>query len=153
MTAPTHQDIRDAIVAIIAGVADVGVVHAYERYAERLGELKELYVADGQVRGWIVRRISRRERQAAIGRYVVDTRWQVRGYMSLKDADESELDFDDRIDAIVDAFRADETLGGVVATTIVDNAAGLQIEDTGPVMFAGVLCHSARGLLTTRHYQ
>jgi hypothetical protein len=31
--------------------------------------------------------------------------------------------------------------------------AGVQVPESGPVMFAGVLCHAARLTLATRHYK
>lgn len=69
--------------------------------------------------------------------------------MSLDDETQSELAFDNLIEAARDAFREDETIGGAVETTTVDGQAGLQLDDSGPSMFAGVLCHHARLSLAT----
>ncbi|MCP4700274.1 MAG: hypothetical protein GY862_25995 [Gammaproteobacteria bacterium] len=44
-----------------------------------------------------------------------------------------------------------QTLGGVVCSTVDDSQAGIQIVDSMPVMFAGVLCHSAKLKLNTWH--
>ena len=59
----------------------------------------------------------------------------------------------DRLDRLIEAvrvaFRHDETLGGVVETTMSDGRAGPQLDDSGPAMFAGVLCHHARLTLST----
>lgn len=50
--------IRTAIVARLASVADIGVVHDRERYAADHAGLKALYWSPtlGQLRGWHVRR-------------------------------------------------------------------------------------------------
>ena len=153
---PTLAAIRAAIKTKLSSVTDVGVVHDYERYATREAEFRSLYEwpspGGGQIRGWNFRRLSTRETSPAIGRYVVDHGWVIRGYLSLDDSAATEKTFDDLVEAIRDAFRADETLGGVVAATVVDGDAGAQVPDSGPVIFAGVLCHSARLQLTTRHY-
>ena len=52
------SDVRAAIVATMNSVADIGVVHAFERYSANLADLKKLYWSPdhGAVRGWYVRR-------------------------------------------------------------------------------------------------
>jgi hypothetical protein len=90
-----------------------------------------------------------------LGSYNVLNRWRISGFMSLEDSSASEIVFDNLVEAVCDAFRSDETLGGLIAGTVMDspNVAGIQVEDSGPVMFAGVLCHSARLVLYTWHIQ
>jgi hypothetical protein len=153
---PTEADVRAAIKAKVEGVANIGTVHDYERYAKNLAEFRALYEAaiggNDQVRGWHIRRMTRRESSPHEGRWIVILGWRVQGYMSFEDAAASEKTFDNLVEDLVDAFRADETLGDVVDSTIVGGDAGLQVEDSGPVMFGGVLCHSARCRLMTRHY-
>lgn len=144
--------VRDAIISVLSGVTDIGMVHSYERYAKRSKDLSEFYVANSQLRGWFVRRLSVKDFEPAVGRLIETTRWQIRGYMSLDDDAFTELIFDDLLDAIRLAFRVDHTLGGVIGTNITEQQAGLSIDDTGPVLFAGVLCHAARGSLITVRY-
>lgn len=145
--------IRTAIVTRLEAVAGIGVVQPYERYAKDLARLRELYVYQSQVRGWFVRRAGWRETAQAGELRTVDTRWQIRGYLSLDDDGASELAFDALVHLIHEAFRADDTLGGIVDSLWTDQAAGVQGDDLGPVMFAGVLCHGARLSLTTRHHE
>jgi len=149
--------IRTAIVATMNTVTNVGIVHDYERYAKLEAEFKALYVAQiagkGQVRGWYVRRLATREVSQVIGRYQVTHEWLVRGFMAIEDAAGSEKVFDTLIESVRDVFRTDETLGGVVSSTVTRDAAGLQLEESVPVLFAGVLCHSARLKLITTHDQ
>jgi hypothetical protein len=149
--------IRAAILAKAAGVADIGVANDYERYSKEQSEMKAQYVATisgvKQLRGWNIRRFNTREISPDLGRYIVTHAWDLRGYMALDDSAGSEKTFDNLVETLRDAFREDESLGGVVSTTVTDEAAGLQVIESGPVLFAGVLCHAARLRLFTVHQQ
>lgn len=148
--------VRAAIKATLQSVTDIGVVHDYERYSHDLAKLKTLYYSapHSQLRGWFIRRVKTAETGILPPRYLEQVTWQIRGVMALDDAGASELVFDELLDAIRDAFRADRTLGGTVTKIgrLQPNAErGLQLDDSGPVLFGGVLCHGARfSLLTTR---
>lgn len=151
---PTYREIRTAIAGVMETVDDIGVVHERERYLKRAADLEALFLSDGRIRGWVIRLATTRRTRPTLGRYIVTHRWQIRGYMGFDDADESELLFDDLVEGLQAAFKADETLGGTVAATVLpDDLAGLQRDDSGPVMFSGVLCHSARLNLATQHYE
>ena len=150
--------IRTAIVAAISSVADIGRVHAYERYASNMDQLKALYLSADhqQLRGWFVRRVATPE-TGRTGNATIETiGWQIRGFMALNDGAETELAFDDLIERLRDRFRTDDTLGGTVDMCSEpgspDGPVGLQLIDSGPAMFAGVLCHLARCALTTTRY-
>ncbi|MEW5833653.1 MAG: hypothetical protein AB1832_01195 [Pseudomonadota bacterium] len=145
--------IRDAIVATIKSVANIGVVQPYERYAKGMDQLKDFYQAPGLgLRGWFVRRVAVAERERILPRSNEYTRWRIQGVMAFDDANASELVFDGLIEALRDAFRANDTLNGTVTQCALPDGseAGLQLIDCGPVMFAGVLCHGARLQLTTQ---
>jgi hypothetical protein len=154
---PTVEQIRTAIGATLADIAGVGQVHDYERYSKNMADFAALYRTTvggvAQIRGWNIRRLSRRALSTDLGRTIVTTTWRLNAYMSLDDAAESEKAFDTLVDAAVAAFKQDETLGGVVDATVVADVAGLQVEDAGPVMFGGVLCHAARCTLLTQHFE
>lgn len=152
---PTLDQIRNAIAAKIAAVPDSGKVHSYERFAKGEKDFRALYEHGGQVRGWNIRRLTKAETSPALGTYNVLNKWRISGFISLDDAGQSEIVFDNLVEAVCDAFRTDETLGGLIAGTVMDNpnVSGIQVEDSGPVMFAGVLCHSARLVLYTWHIQ
>jgi hypothetical protein len=100
-----------------------------------------------------VRRLRVRETGIQQPLYLESIDWQIRGFMGLDDATQSELVMEDLIDALRDRFRADSTLGGVITKTGALGSTkdrGIQLEDFGPVLFGGVLCHGARiGLNTT----
>ncbi len=152
---PTTTEVRNAIVAKLQGITGIGLVHAFERYAKEPPKFQALFVKDEKIAGWLVRRASFREVRAGSRFNALVVRWQIRAYASLLDAEASELEFDLLIDRAAAAFRDDETLGGVIdglSESGADGAAvGLQLDDSGPVMFAGALCHSARMSLTTAY--
>lgn len=156
----SHAVIRAALAALIAAVPDVGQVHDRERYLREEGKFRELYVytpSNGieQLRGWWLRRTATQESTLAIGRNMEVHTWQIRGYMALNDAEASEHEFDALIEALRDAVRADPTLGGVCEQSPLadgDATDGLQVADSGPVLFCGVLCHSALLELRTWSY-
>lgn len=153
MASVTVKQIRDAIAAKIAAVPGAGTVHSYERYAKERAAFRALFVSGGVLKGWVIRKTATRETSDAIGRQAIVHRWSIRFYMGMDDAAASEESFDTLIEDVRDAFRVDETLGGLVAGTVVDGEAGLQVESSEPVMFADVLAHGARLRLSTRHYE
>lgn len=142
---------RAAIVATMQTVTGLGQVHAYERFAKQDAAFRDLYKSGDRILGWHVRRVSTRETSAVMGRYHGQIGWRIRGFMSIDDAAASEQAFDALIETLRDAVRADESLGGVVDSTLDPDSGqvGLQLDDSGPVMFAGVLCHGCTLSLTT----
>lgn len=139
--------IRDAIVATLAAIPDIGKVHSYQRYSARTKDLVDIYAYNGQLRGWFLRRFSVIDKDVSLGARQETTNWYIRGYMALDDAAQSELVFDGLLDAIRAAFRAEwlpGNLGSTVIHRIYNEQVDISVDETGPVMFAGVLCHSAR---------
>ena len=156
---PTLDQIRSAIKTKLEGVADVGVVHDYERFTTEQAKFRELYVAGAagnqRVKGWNIRRAATRETFIDLNRWVVVHTWRIRGFMSIEDAEATEKTFDNLIEAFRDAVRVNPTLTAEPdhSEAITDEErAGVQVTDSGPVMFAGVLCHSAQLELYSRHY-
>lgn len=158
---PALAAIRDAIKARLTGIVGIGKVNDFERYAQQMSALKEQYVFDTgggvmQLRGWHIRRVRRREIYVDLQRWAIVNDWQLRGFMALDDAAASEKAFDDLIEAVCDAFdTAPDLLNppDPVEVVLDEEQAGVQVPESGPVMFAGVLCHSARLTLATRHYK
>lgn len=143
------QDIRAAIVAKLRTLPDIGVVHDYERFARGEKDFRDLYQTGDRILGWHVRRVATTEKSPVLGRWYTSHDWEIRGFMGLDDAGQSEIVFDGLIEAIREAFRLDETLGIAGLFTVDADSAGVQLADSGPVMFGGVLCHSARLTLRT----
>jgi hypothetical protein len=153
----THRDIRAAIVAVIASVPDIGQVHGWERYDADGDWMGAHYVSEiagsPLVRGWYVRRLQmQRQRHAGLRKKVLTT-WLIRGFHGVADANQSELGFDDLIDQLIAAFDANQTLGLAGVMTADEELAGLQLQDSTPVLAGGVLCHQARLILRTNHIE
>lgn len=148
----THAEIREAIATVLETVPNIGQVHRYERYANQASALAALYGWNGQLRGWHIRRVQVQE-GGAVDEVPEETAlWEIRGYMAIADALATELECDGLVDAIRAAFRADPTVGGTVMTTWAEGLAGIQVQDSGPAMFAGVLCHKVILRLATRQF-
>lgn len=150
---------REAIAALIAEVPTAGRVHAYERYVRDETKFRETFIfeapdlAGKHVRGWWLRNTTISERELGVSRLLVEYTWQVRGFMSLQDEFGTEQLFDNAIDSIRAAYRANPTLGGLsTAESTQSNEFGFQKLDAGPVLFCGVLCHSATLQLRTQEY-
>lgn len=151
---PTLAEIRDAIHAKLANITNVGQVHKYERYTKRIADFVTLYQdASGEIRGWNIRRTAKAVTTPGLGRYVITNTWRISGYVAIADEAQSELSFDDLIESIMEAFKTDESLGGVVDTIVIGDIAGMQLEESGPVKISEILCHSCRLSLQTRHYE
>ncbi len=152
--------IRAAIVSIMQAVPDIGVVHAYERYAKNIADLAALYrsAPHQQLRGWYVGRNKTAERDRVQNTSTEYTVWKINGFMALSDENQSELQMDLLIEALRDTFRVNDTLNDTVAQCSLPSPGGgsreasLQLLDFGPVMFGAVLCHGVRLQLNTIRY-
>ena len=150
-------DLRDKIIAQIAAINGIGQVHSYQRYAERTKQLQELYANNGQLLGWFVRRKSVNELNTLRRCTLEVTTWQIRGYMAINDAQQSELIFDGLCDEMRAAFRTPawqkEQSDFNTFTLEAKLPVGLAIVDSQPLLFADVLCHSVDCQLITRRFQ
>lgn len=148
---------RAALVALVAAVPDVGVVNDHQPYATQLRDLHNFYVwpgADGntpQLRGWHLRRVRTTETEPGVGRTVNAHTWELTGYMALDEATDSEIVFDELVEAIRRAYRLDPTLAAAAPMSPA-NGAGMQVLRSLPVLFANVLCHSVVMQVTTHAY-
>lgn len=154
----TLEQIRVAIRDRMQTVANVGVIHGYERYAKVEADFAALYtVSTGNVksdlRGWFIRRVTTRDYEYLRTHTRTEIDWQVRGFMALVDKNASEIAMDDLIEKMRAAFARDLTLGGLVEDQRAEGQPrGLQLAESGPFMFAGYLCHGVRLDLMTTHF-
>jgi len=151
--------IADAILAKINTVAGIGKFYDYERWTKEAAKLVTLYTTNAQsgtrVYGGFIEQRSIRERYLDIARAIIDITWGITSFMSLDDADESEILHRQQVGLIRDAFRNDDDLGGLIFSQILDEGAGapprgVQLDSMDKVLFAGVLCTRARCSLVTR---
>lgn len=149
----TTNELRARIKEVMLRVTDVGVVHEYERYAKNEAAMKGFYQYNDHLRGWFIRRVRQQRSSNALGSWTITTRWEMRGWLSLNDEAATEQTMDELVDALAAQFQLDEELGGLTDSIVVGNEAGVQLEDSGPYLFAGVLCHGVKLALVTRHYE
>ena len=150
----THREIRSALAALLRGIPEIGRVHEFERYSKRLEDLKAHYVTTllgasaQQLRGWFLRR-TRSDYAGATFCPVRNDIWEIRGFMALEDGGESELQFDDLVDSVIQVFF--EVQPDILGLRIADSEAGQRcaLVQSQPVLFGGVLCHSATLVLKT----
>jgi hypothetical protein len=152
----TMEDIRLAIGSCLATVPDIGVIQPYERYAKTEKAFAELYMRKVgpklDLRGWFIRRVAFRETSYLRTQTVLQYDWQIRGFMALQDQEGSEIVMDRLVELVRYAFKQDLTLGGVaVAQLETGQPVGVQMAESGPVMFADILCHGVNLTLTTSH--
>lgn len=149
---------RTALYTLVVGVPGIGQVHDRERYVREEAKFRQLYTARingaDQLRGWWLRRAATMERTLGIGRRMEVHTWHLRGYMALSDDAGSELVFDELVEALRDAVRSTADAGGVPwqPAPFDSPTDGLQVLESGPVLFCGVLCHSALLELNTWNY-
>ena len=145
--------IRAAIKNKMLTVPDIGVVHDYERYAKRESEFRTLFELNGEILGWFFYRDNTAELDGDTGEVRRLHEWQFFGFKGLSDNNASAKSFQDLVEVLASAFRADPTLGGVIEenknTDQAFGPVGLQIDAIETVMFASVLCHRARLRLVT----
>jgi len=147
--------IRAAIKATLSAVPSIGIVHDRQRYAKRESDLKAFYQSGDLLLGWHIRRISTTVYSRGMGGQTTHHRWRIFGIRGFEDADSSEIGFDALIEAVRAAFAEADTLGGLVDTCITREPmaqAGLALVDSGPVVFAGILCHGAELSLNTLNH-
>lgn len=152
-----HKKVRAGLARTLRNVRGIGVVHAYERFSVKEKDFRDHYTRDGQLLGWHIRRGVIKEAVFDTQYNRVRIKWHIRGLAALVDAKASELILDSLVDAICQEFRRTPELktvhGRAYARTKSEEGAGIQVEESGPVMFAGVLCHSVRLSLMTEHFE
>lgn len=141
------ETIRNETVAVLMSVPDVGRVHDYQRFASNPSDLKNYYLTDqGKLCGWYIERTQKTEEHLGNRRYNVQNHIRIQGYMSWSDEFASQLSFDNLIESISSAFRNSTQFA---KHSIVVH--GINLVNAQPVMFCGVLCHSAELELITQH--
>lgn len=134
----SDEAIRLKIQEIVERVPDRGIVHPYSRWAVDWTKFLALFQdpVSKRVLGWEI------GRQAAPGVYIdtveeeVVHTYVIRGYMSLNDADRTEILFNALIESVRAEFRKDFTLGGLN-----ELPTGFNVRTLDERFFGTVLCH------------
>lgn len=132
---------RAALQAMLEGIADIGVVHGYERWAVSEQRFRELFLdgARNRICGWTITREATPEAYYTSGQSERQHVHVLRGVRSLDDGAQSETEFQDLLEAICAALRNDPTLAG----TAEGDSGPPQVRIVEPRLFHGTLCHYA----------
>ena len=157
----TTEAIRAAIAARMLTVPGLGVLHLYERYRFKEADFAALFMwqppvldAPKELRGWFIRRVARRVMEESHTSDLVSTDWQMRGFMAIRDGMASEIEMDAVTDGIIGTIRADLTLGGLLdGLPPAPRSVGVQMVESAPFKFAGVVSHGVRLAWTTFHME
>lgn len=138
--------LRDRVKTTLEAVSGIGQVYDFLRHLTFWEEVKRDIVKDGQVNIWEITRLAaEQDLDAPQNQVGVEANFQDRhniaifGHVAVDDEKESEKQFQDLIDAIIAAFRLDNTLGGLVLIPQQP-----QLLSVGHEMFASVLCHACQ---------
>jgi len=144
--------IREQIKTILSAVADIGVVHDYERWASDWPAYLELFsiktLAGTYINGW---EIMRKKTPSRTGSSTHDLRthtFLIRGIYGLKDSAASEITFQALIEAICSAFRSNYQLNSTA-----DNTEPVQVDLVENRVFGNVLCHYCELSLPADEYE
>ncbi|OGL68814.1 MAG: hypothetical protein A3J27_12115 [Candidatus Tectomicrobia bacterium RIFCSPLOWO2_12_FULL_69_37] len=164
MAQSQYKQIGEGIAAELEAVADVGRVHLYQRYAADLSKYLDFFrwaAPDGrsQIRGWVVTRESAREALGSAassqpGGFVpagVNRRvhtFLLFGVMGLEDGTQSEVAFQDLVEAVCDRFRDNRALRllgpeGEPRAATLERLQPPRVDSVEVRRFGAVLCHAA----------
>lgn len=143
--------IRAAIVGLLNSVK-VGEFHPKERYAKNQRDMVKLY--GETINGGFIRLTSRKRSKLYEGRNKITLRYQITYLHFFSDDNDSQITFEDNLEAFDDAFMATDIIEPLTdASHWTDDGAGLAVDDAQPVMFAGVLCHRALMTITLEYFE
>ena len=142
------------------------LIHRFERFAAREGDLRKHYMHGALLVGGHVRRIATIAIVGDADFTRTVHRWRILLFMALNDPDvkpgdssdpASEIVFDALLECVRAEFRTDDALFEdddpaaelLAETTRYEGRQGFQIDASELVMFAGVLCHRAQCSILT----
>ena len=142
------------------------LIHPFERFAAREGDLRKHYMHGSLLVGGHVKRIATVALEGDADFTRVAHRWRVVLFMALNDPDvkpggstdePSEIVFDRALECVRAQFRTDDALFEaddpamelLAETTRYEGRQGFQVDASELVTFAGVLCHRATCSIVT----
>jgi len=140
--------LRAEVKTTLEGVVAPAVVHDYQRYTHDMGQFLALFKTPaGVISGWTITREGIGEADSDHTSNDTQHRIKIRGYYGLKDAEASELVFQDLVDSVVTAFRGNYGLNGQANHTTPMQAPVIDLR-----MFGAVLCHYCELTMTAVEY-
>jgi hypothetical protein len=143
-------DVIEIVASMLAEVDGVGSkVHASIRWGASEAAFKELFVdsGTGKVLGWTITREATGATDL-VGATIDKHTLVIRGYMGLKDEENTEKTFQDLIEAIRDAFNSNRRLR-VDGVSNVSSSNRIAVRTVGHREFGGYLVHYAELVLLT----
>ncbi len=136
--AHTYAEIAQAIARRIAGVADVGQVHEYQRYFNDEKTFKVLFFDETNERvcGWTVTRESWEESGSPNSGYQRRSTFVIRGYMGTDDANRTEIEFQKLIENVCAEIESQYTFDDTIE---LNDPPNLRLCAYGELF--GVRCH------------
>ena len=143
-------DIRTEIKRVIETVPEIGTVHEYERWLADEKRMKELcWHEDLQaIRFWELTREATPSSDQDSEREARAHQWVARGYMPVKDADASELFWQQKAEEICEVLRA-ERMTPAPLNGRAHVLGPISVRSFAPWMRAGMLMHRVEIVFTT----
>lgn len=143
----TYDSLRSAIVTVLEGVTDVGVVHDRERFvvdpSRYLDAFKTTIGGVSQIRAWLVLRESARTtlEPPAFGETMRRHLFVLYGVLGFKDSTDTYGELQGLCDTIMAVFDTQDDLN--VTGVVVRRVGPCELRTFGTVQFGSVLCHAA----------
>lgn len=142
-----YADILADIKSRMEAIAGIGKVYDYDRWNADMARFIELFAytptgGQKQIRGWEITRTGFTEHKA--GAFFRHHKFQIKGYMGLKDESGSEKTFQAIIEAVSEKFRAADTGENDPWEFMDGDAPGNSPVQGGSIevrMYGNVLCH------------
>jgi len=139
-------------------VSGIGTVHDRERYSNAWGDYLSLFQdSNKKINGATISRRNTVTQQVRTGQKDRCHIFVIRMIYGVQDSANSEAAFQAMVDKAIEAFDADETLGGTCNTINLDwgpmaGAVGLQVDVVEIRKFGTVMCHVMEGRLCAEEY-
>lgn len=140
------SDIRARLKQILEGIAGIGLVYDYERWAADWKTLLDTYKdpASGTLRAWTITREAAPEEVwttgGLSGQNLRTHTMVIRGYRALDDSAASEKGLQDTVEAVCVELRKDPSLTAL-GTSVLGTSGPPQVRTVGHVLLGDVLCH------------
>lgn len=145
----SEATVRGYLKDVLDGVADIGIVHDYERWANNqtafLDLFKTIIGLNNVIRGWTISCAAASQEWLnepefdGQGQIIRTYRYVIRGFLGLDDAAESEKTAWALAETIMQTLDSDAVLHGESQVWTVTPPAQLTLFE--PRLFGGVLCH------------
>jgi len=111
--------IRTQLKIIVAAVSGVANVHDFQRWAAEAENFKTLFedTANKKIQSWMITRDQSLEDDEATQQNYRRHRIRIMGVHTLSDDDATEKTFSDLMEAVCDALRTDNNIGGTAESS------------------------------------